>query len=210
MEISLTQDLHEIFHKVILCLSVLFSSWYSIHCKSYFPNMEILCITDRFPSFPNTEIWKMWHWLCQFPKMKISKIQICFCHFPNRRSHGTQDWKCHFPNKERIVILQWIYYLPNLENQTTLFWIKQLSKLDFILILTWILQFFRFSRPGYICLPGLEFALTHRGYFLINQTWGNCTFSKLGFYLKTRKYPGENKVKASLDFWHFFQWYIYN
>lgn len=167
--------------------------------------MEILCIPDRLPYFPNMEIWKMWHWLCHFPTMEISKIQICLCHFPNRRSHKTQDWKCHFPNMERMFILEWIFYLPNLENWNTLFWINNFPQLDFILILFWISQFSWFSSPGYIYLPCLEFALTHHGYFLINQTWGNCTFSKLGFYFKTRKYPGENQVKTRLDFSHFFQ-----
>ena len=173
MEISLTQDLHEIFHTVILCLSVIFSSWYSIHCKSYFPNMEILCITDRFPSFPNTEIWKMWHWLCQFPKMKISKIQICFCHFPNRRSHGTQDWKCHFPNKERIVILQWIYYLPNLENQTTFqvgfHFNPHLDIAIFQILQTWIYMSTRFG----ICLnpPWIFLDKPNLGKLHFLQTW---------------------------------------
>lgn len=136
--------------------------------------------------------------------MKISNIQICLCHFPNRGSLKTQDWTCHFPNMEKMIILQWIFYLPNLENWNTLSWIKWLPNLDFILIPTWILQYSWFSSLGYINLPGLEFALSHHGYFLINQTWGNCNFSKLGFCLKSRKYPGENQLKTGLDFWYFF------
>lgn len=106
---------------------------------------------------------------------------------------------------ETILILEWIFYLPSLENgNNILFWIIYYPKLYFLLILSWILQFPFFSSPGYISLPGLEFVLTLTGYFLINQTWGNCIFSKLGFFLKTRKYPGENQVKTGLDFSNFF------
>ena len=108
---------------------------------------------------------------------------------------------------ETILILEWIFYLPSLENgNNILFWIIYYPKLYFLLILSWILQFPFFSSPGYISVPGLEFVLTLTGYFLINQTWGNCIFSKLGFFLKTRKYPGENQVKTGLDFSHFFLW----
>ena len=116
-----------------------------------------------------------------------------------------QEWKCNFPNMETILILEWIFYFPSLENgNNILFWIIYYRKLYFLLILSWILQFPFFSSPGYISVPGLEFVLTLTGYFLINQTWGNCIFSKLGFFLKTRKYPGENQVKTGLDFSHFF------
>lgn len=152
--------------------------------------MEIVCIPDRLSYFPNLEISQIWYWLFHFPTMEISKIQ---------------EWKCHFPNMETILILEWIFYLPSLENgNNILFWIIYYPKLYFLLILSWILQFPFFSSPGYISVPGLEFVLTLTGYFLINQTWGNCIFSKLGFFLKTRKYPGENQVKTGLDFSHFF------
>ena len=151
--------------------------------------MEIVCIPDRLSYFPNLEISQIWYWLFHFPTMEISKIQ---------------EWKCHFPNMETILILEWIFYLPSLENgNKILFWIIYYPKLYFLLILSWILQFPFFSSPGYISVLGLEFVLTLTGYFLINQTWGNCIFSKLGFFLKTRKYPGENQVKTGLDFSHF-------
>lgn len=155
-----------------------------------FSNMEIVCIPDRLSYFPNLEISQIWYWLFHFPTMEISKIQ---------------EWTCHFPNMETILILEWIFYLPSLENgNNILFWIIYYPKLYFLLILSWILQFPFLSSPGYISVPGLEFVLTLTGYFLINQTWGNCIFSKLGFFLKSRKYPGENQVKTGLDFSHFF------
>ena len=92
-----------------------------------------------------------------------------------------QEWKCHFPNMETILILEWIFYLPSLENgNKILFWIIYYPKLYFLLILSWILQFPFFSSPGYISVPGLEFVLTLTGYFLINQTWGNCTWFSPG------------------------------
>ena len=144
--------------------------------------MEIVCIPDRLSYFPNLEISQIWYWLFHFPTMEISKIQ---------------EWKCHFPNMETILILEWIFYLPSLENgNNILFWIIYYPKLYFLLILSWILQFPFFSSSGYISVPGLEFVLTLTGYFLINQTWGNCIFSKLG----------EDQVKTGLDFSHFFLW----
>lgn len=65
-------------------------------------------------------------------------------------------------------------------------------RLDVMSILSWILWFSCSSSPGYRYAPGLEFVLTHSGYFLMNQTWRNCTFSKFGFYLR----PGNFQVKT--------------
>lgn len=85
------------------------------------------------------------------------------------------------------------FFVPSLENgNNILFWIIYDPKLYFLLILSWILQFTFFSSPGYISVPGLEFVLTLTGYFLINQTWGNCIFSKLGFFWK----PGNIQAKT--------------
>ena len=116
-----------------------------------------------------------------------------------------QEWKCHFPNMETISILEWIFYLPSLENgNNILFWIIYYPKLYFLLILSWILQFPFFSSPGYISVPGLEFVLTLTGYFLINQTWGNCIFSKLDFFLENQEISRRKPSKNWIGFFTFF------
>lgn len=140
-----------------------------------------------------------------FPTWRSHKFDTGYSIFRQWRSQKSKNGHVIFPNMETILILEWIFYLPSLENgNNILFWIIYYPKLYFLLILSWILQFPFLSSPGYISVPGLEFFLTLTGYFLINQTWGNCIFSKLGFFLKSRKYPGENQVKTGLDFSHFF------